>query len=1001
MKRFFLLMALTLLTAISLQAQRTISGRVIDSDQKEGVIQATVSLLKADSTVAANTVTDTEGQFRVTAPADGRYHVRVTYIGCKTLLKSITVSDGKAVDMGTLTLSPDSKLLKEVEVVKNLAKVTTKDDTIIYNAGAYRTPEGSVIEELVKKLPGAEVSDDGTIKINGKTVQKIKVDGKEFMTGDTKTAIKNLPSSIVERVKSYDEKSDLSRITGIDDGNEQVVLDFGLKRGMNRGMFANVDGGVGTKSRYSGRAFGAMMKDEWRVMSMLNANNTNDMGFGGGGGGGRFGGGGRNGLQASKMGMLNFNYEKPKQLIWDGSIHWNHNDGDAWSRRSTENFVATTGSFSNSVNQSYSRSNSWNAQMRIEWTPDTLWNISFRPTWSYSTNDGLSRNISATFSADPYNYVTESDDIAVMVSRMLGIDSTLVVNRQTNGGMNYGDSKNLGGTLQINRKIGDRGRNITLQLGGNYSDGNSESFSKSLVNLYQLVTGDSSYYRNYYYNTPTKNYDYNARLTYSEPIFKNMFLQFSYNFQYRFTKNDRSTYNFWNAKDPTRRVGMDDVWPDYREWGSVFGSLGNLSYTDFYDSDQSRFSQYKNYIHTAEIMLRVIRPNYNFNVGIQVVPQSSEFTYRYLTIDTITKRNVVNWSPTANFRWKLSDRGNMRFEYRGSTSQPSMSDLLPITDDSDPLNKTSGNPDLKPSFTQRFNWRYNDFFEKHQRFIFANIRFSTTSNSVANMVKYDPKTGGRESKPENINGNWDVSGNVTFNTAIDTTGYFNINTTTDASYSNRVGYIDQYRDGNVSKMTTKSTTIAERLGFSYRNDWLEVELNGRVQYNKNSNAMQANSNLNTWAFNYGFNTTLQAPWGMQFTTSLNMSSRRGYSDAAANTNELIWNAQISQSFLTGKPLSVRLEFYDILGQQSNFSRTISAMSRTDNEYNSINSYVMLRLNYRLNLFGTKEMRQAMRRGPGGPDGGFGGGRNRGGNTRGGNRGGFGGPGGGFGGPGRF
>ena len=451
-------MAVCLTAALSMQAQRTVSGRVVDNEQKEAVIQATVALLQGkDSTLAANAVTNANGQFQLTAPKDGAYIVRVTYVGYKPLYKNITVGGGNPVQMGTLTISPDAVMLKGTEVVKNVAKVTTKDDTIIYNAGAYRTPEGSVVEELVKKLPGAEVDDEGNIKINGKQVQKIKVDGKEFMTGDTKTAIKNLPSSIVDRIKTYDEKSDLSRITGIDDGNEQVVLDFGLKRGMNRGMFANIDGGVGTKHRYSGRAFGAMMKDEWRIMSMLNANNTNDMGFGGGGGGGRFGGGGRNGLQASKMGMINFNYEKQNLLKWDGSIRWNHNDGDAWSRRSTENFVATTGSFSESNNQNYSRSNSWNGQMRIEWTPDTLWNLSLRPTWSYGTNDGKSRSLSATFSDDPYDYVESSNDIDVMVARMLGISDTLVVNKRTNGGMNYSDSKRVGGTFQVNRKFGSRG----------------------------------------------------------------------------------------------------------------------------------------------------------------------------------------------------------------------------------------------------------------------------------------------------------------------------------------------------------------------------------------------------------------------------------------------------------------------------------------------------------------------------------------------------------------
>ena len=326
----------------------------------------------------------------------------------------------------------------------------------------------------------------------------------------------------------------------------------------------------------------------------------------------------------------------------------------------------------------------------------------------------------------------------------------------------------------------------------------------------------------------------------------------------------------------------------------------------------------------------------------------------------------------------------------------------PVPIYSDPLNVRSGNPELKPSFTQRFSWRYNDYFERRQQAIFANVNFSTTSNSVAQMVKYDPVTGGRTSKPENINGNWNIGGNLMFNTALDTLGRFNLNTVTEASYANNVGYIDLYRNGDVSKMTTKSTTLSERLGASYRNDWFELELNGGVRYNYSYNALQENSKLSNWAFNYGFNTTIQTSWGMQFTTSMNMSSRHGFSDDAANTNELIWNAQISQSFLTGKPLSVRLEFYDILRQQSNFSRTISALSRADNWYNSINSYVMLRATYRLNLFGTKEARQGMRMGPGGGfDGGGRGGR--GGNRGGGNRGGFGGGfgGGGFGGGGRF
>ena len=994
MKRFFLLMVV-ILSTFSMQAQRNITGKVVD-EANEGVIQATVSLLKADSTSVSHAVTNMNGQFTLKAPADGKYLVRVSYVGYKTLYKSVAIAD-KPVDVGSMSLKVDAVMLKGAEVVKNMARVYSKGDTVIYNAGAYRTPEGSVVEELVKRLPGAQVSDDGTITINGKTVKKIKVDGKEFMTGDTQTAMKNLPTSIVERIKTYDEKSDLSRITGIDDGNETTVLDFGLKAGMNRGMFANVDAGVGTENRYTGRAFGAVMKDDTRIMSMLNANNVNDMGFGGGGFGGRFGGGGRSGLQSSKMAMVNVNYEKKDVILLDGSVTWNHRNGDTWSRTSSENFLNPAGRFSESSNQNYTRSNSWSAQGRIEWTPDTAWNISMRPTWSYNTNDGQSRSESGTFTSDPYEYVSSTDYVSEMVAKMLGIDKTTVVNDRFNGGMNYSDSKRVGTTLQINRKLSNTGRNVTLRASVNYSNTNSQQFSSSLVDLYKLATGDSTYQTNRYNVTPQKNYDYSIQATYSEPIAKATFLQFSYQFQYSYTNSERNTYDFWKPYDPTRQYDMRGLYPGYRDWNSIFDKLNGHSYTEFLDNDLSRYSNYKNYTHTAEVMLRFIRQKFDFNIGVQIKPQMSKFHQDYLGNKIDTTRTVVNWSPTANLRYRIGDRGQLRFEYRGNSSQPSMTDLLEIKDNTDPLNERTGNAGLKPSFTQSLNLRFNNFIESHSQFINANLNFSTTSNSIANRTEYIAETGGTKSQPVNINGQWSAGGSVMYNVALDTLGYFNVNTETGVNYSNNVGYFYDGTSLTTTKTTTKQTTLRERLGFAYRNDWFEVELNGSVNYNHNSNALQANSNLNTWSFNYGFNTTINAPWGTQFTTNLGMASRRGFADAAANTDELIWNAQIAQSFLKGKPLSVRLEFYDILQQQSNFTRMVSAFGRTDTEYNAITSYVMLRVNYRLNLFGTRASRQQMRMGGGmgpGMGGGFGGGR-------GGNRRGGGGFGGGFGGPMRF
>ena len=314
-------------SSIQVIAQRNISGKVIESDSQEPVAQTTVRLLKSDSTMVTGSLTNLDGIFRVKAPANGNYIVQVTCVGFKPYTKNVKISADKDIALGTIELKPDAIMLKGATVTGQAAKVTLKEDTFVYNASAYRTPEGSVVEELVKKLPGAQVDDDGKITINGKEVKKILIDGKEFMTGDTKTAMKNLPTSIVERVKAYDQKSDLARVSGIDDGEEETVLDFGIKRGMNRGYMVNADLAAGTRSRYSGRIFAGMQSSDLKIFIPMSANNVNDMGFPGGGGG-RFGGG-RQGLTATKMLGFNLNYEKKDRFKLDASIRWNHSNVDA------------------------------------------------------------------------------------------------------------------------------------------------------------------------------------------------------------------------------------------------------------------------------------------------------------------------------------------------------------------------------------------------------------------------------------------------------------------------------------------------------------------------------------------------------------------------------------------------------------------------------------------------------------------------------------------------
>nr|WP_288181789.1 TonB-dependent receptor [uncultured Prevotella sp.] len=959
MKKSILMMLLLLVSIASFAQERLVSGAIIDRDTKDPVEQVTVQLLKTDSTYVTGAISNEKGLFHLNAPENGKYLLKITSVGYKPTVKRVVIEQDKNLALGNVVVGADAIMLKGAVVTAMAQKVTLKEDTFVYNSAAYRTPEGSVVEELVKRLPGAEVSDDGTIKINGKEVKKILVDGKEFMTGDTKTALKNLPTSIIDKIKAYDEKSDLSKVTGIDDGEEQTVLDFNVKKGMNKGLMSNIDLGIGNKDRYSARGMGGYFNSNNRFMFFGNANNTSDRGFGGGGPGRGFGGG--NGLNASKMLAANYNYEEKNKFKFNTSLRWNHGDGDVWSRRSSENFLGSSSSFSNSLNQNFSRSDSWNGNIRLEWMPDTMTNILFRPSISWTTNDSRSTGISASYNQDPYQY--SDDPLSDEAIEKMDEDDA-VVNTQRSVSLNNSKNNNIRGMLQLNRKLNNKGRNVTLRMDAKYTDKDSKSISLQNAHLYLVQTAaglDSTYQTNRYNLTPSKDYSYSAQATYSEPLWKATFLQLSYKFTYSYSKSDRSTYDF-------SKYSFDGINPEYGAWGNYLGRLdGGLG--DYRDDKLSRYSEYRNYTHDIQVMMRFVRQKYNLNFGVMIQPQRSKFIQDYQGKYVDTVRTVTNVSPTLDFRYRFSKMSNLRVNYRGTTSQPSISQLLNIVDDSDPLNVSIGNPGLKPSFTQNFRLFYNNFVQNHNKGVMTYINFSTTSNSISNKVTYDETTGGRITRPENINGNWNVMGAFMFNCSIDSAGVWNINTDTNLGYNHYVSYLSLDKSQDSQKNTTQNTTWNERLSLSYRNDWLELSLDGTLAYNHAKNKLQPNSNLDTWQFSYGPSMTLTAPWGTSLNTSLSCSSRRGYSDASMNTDEFVWNAQLSQGFLKGKPLTVMLQFYDLLHQQSTFSRAISSVSRTDTEYNAINSYAMLHVVYRMNLFGGKDARKENRgEGPGGrPD----------------------------------
>ena len=941
MKRLAFLVLLIGLGTTMLLAQSgkvTVSGVVLDKEDDSPVMQATVQLLSLpDSTMAAGNVTNNNGRFSLSVKP-GKYVLKVSFVGYLTHMKEYRLSGSKpTLNVGKIALSSDAIMLSEATVTAEAPQVTVSGDTLGYNASAYRTPEGAMLEELVKKVPGAEVDDDGNVKINGKEVKKLLVDGKEFFGGDVKTGLQNLPVDMVDKIKAYDRQSDNARITGIDDGEEETVLDLTVKKGMNQGWVGNIDGGLGTEDRYSASAnvnrF-ASHGDVSKQFSVLGrVNNVGDQRFGGGGGP-RWRR--NNGLNSSKMAGLNYAVET-KKFDFGASIRYNYRDNDVQSLGQIDNFLLGNkpASYTNNNSASRNKNQNLNGHLRLEWRPDSLTTFFMRGGLSWGDSESGSNSLSSTYNSNPFEVVADPYKFLDFEGESNEELDAIRVNASNSGSLSESNSLSANLNMQLTRKLNDEGRNITLRGIGSYGDNESERYSNNITRYYGdgIIAMEDTIRR--YIHTPTNNYNIGAEVSYSEPIADRVYLQFSYRFQYGYSESDNSTYNLpfgWVLSD-----GLPNQFSQHQ--------------SEWLDPEQSKYAEYKKYNHDARFTFRVNRETWRLSAGMAFRPQNTKLSYKKGTYAVDTTRNVFNFSPEVDFRYQPQKQTQLRFTYRGRTSDPSMENLLPITDNSDPLNIRTGNPGLKPSFSHNMGLHFNTFNMDAQRGIFSALNGSFTQNAISNIRKYNEATGGWTTMPENINGNWNTNASFNFNTAISRDMRFHLNANTQGGLTNSVGYVYRSKTKETIKNRTRGSRINQSLRISYRNDWLEVSANGNIRYNHSRSTNTSASNLDTYTFSYGMQTTMNFPWNMSFRTEISENSRRGYTDASMNTNELIWDFQISQRLLPKRNLTISLRATDVLNQRDEVNRNISSTSRTDSRTANIRSYFLMTVNYRFGKFG--------------------------------------------------
>ena len=900
-----LLMILFSPMAFAQQSGVNVTGSVVEQGSDTPIEQATVRLLNVkDSAMVRGVVSARNGSFTLKNVKKGSYLLHITFIGYDPLYQPLQITGKKnPVNVGKLELSDGAIELAEAVVIGKAPEVTVRNDTVEYNADSYKVTEGSVLEDLLKKMPGVEVDSEGKITVNGKEVKKVMVDGKEFFSDDPKVASKNLPAKMIDKLQVLDKKSDMAQMTGFDDGEEETVINLTVKPGMKQGWFGNAYGGYGSKDRYEGNAMVNRFVNNDQITFMGGANNTNNMGFsdlastmfsGMGGGGGRRGGfGAGSGITSSGNAGLNFSKEfKPDKLTLGGNTRYSHSDNDARSKSDRQNILpGDSSSYDNSEAMSRTKSDNFGVDFRLEWKPDTMTQLIFRPSFSFSHS--MNDNFSDATTLD-----NERDTV------------------NTNKSSNYSESNgyNLNASIDFSRKLNNKGRVFSATLSGGNSDSYSDGMNRSDIVYFNQTDALKNSIIDQRSRYDNKGFNYRAYVSWVEPIGHNNFIQATYSISQRKQEALKNVYN----------QDADGIY-------NVLDSAYSQSYRNNFISQR------------ASLSFKSQRAKFNYTIGLNLDPSysSSENFVGDTTLSKIT-RKVVNLSPMAQFNYMFDKRTNLRIMYNGRTSQPSMTQLQPVADISDPTNITIGNPDLNPRYTNNVFIRFQQFTPEKQRAFMIMANGSYIINDIVSYTSYNQETGVKTTTYKNVNGNYSGNVRMMLNTPLKNKK-FSINSMTMASFANSNGYI------NEEKNTNRNLILSERGGIDFRSSYLDLGVNGNIRYNATSNSLQKENNQNTFNYGAGGYTTIYLPLNFKIESDVNWSTNSGYGDGFKQ-NEVLWNASASKSFLKNNQGTLRFKIYDILQQRSNISRSITASYIQDSEYNTLGSYFMVHFIYRFSIF---------------------------------------------------
>jgi hypothetical protein len=908
--RKFISTAFLIFLSFPLFAQNhyTLTGTVTDTVNMSPTQYTSVSLIRAaDSVLETFGRADADGKFTVQTDSAGKYILLLEHPNFASYTDLVEISKAHT-DLGEFPMISRKQLLQEV-IISGQQAITIKGDTVEFNADSFKTRQFDNVDELLKKLPGLEVSSDGTIKAYGQEVKKMLVDGEEFFSDDPAMVAKTLRASAVDKVQVFDKKSDEAEFTGIDDGEKIKTINLKLKDEAKKGYFGKMSAGAGLPGYWENQAMINAFKKKRKISLYGIMSNTNKSGLDWDesnkyGSGNNFSvnddgdfvststntgfsdwGGNYSGQGIPRTWTAGAHYSNKwygDTLSFNGSYNYAKQISEAFNNRNTRYILPDTQYFNTSNSESTTQRQRHGLNAEAEYKIDSLSSIRLTLGGSYG--------------------ISESNSEQHSEARSL---SGALINENNQEQSASGQSQNVNASLYYKKKFKKKGRSFSANFSGNQNENQSDGFQRSDYTLYVIDTMQQINQRKSDLNT-SLNFD--TRLTYTEPLSEKMFLIFNYGLALNNQESNRKSFDVDNTVPES-----DEINPLYSSH-YLFNTLANQGGINF------RFNPSK-------------KISFNFGGNIS----NTQFTQEDKMYDTTYRYSYLNFFPRLSFSFQKSQQSSLRFNYNGRSRQPSLTQLQPLRNNEDPLNIAIGNPDLKQEFSHRLSLNYYSYKVLTSQNMNFGANVSVTQNAISQKQTVDVN-GKRTYQYVNVDGNYSSWAYASFGKKIvsDLRGYLSVN----MNYSHTNSFINNLPN------ETNTFSITPSLHLGYQKDTsYSISYSFNPAYNNSVSSIRTDIKTKYWTFSQNFDGSIHLPAHFELGTNVDWNVRQRLNEMDKNNNVFLWNAYVSKSFLKDHSLVLKLYVNDLLNQNVGYSRFELADQISESTYNSIQRYFMLSLTW--------------------------------------------------------